>query len=353
MKKHLCNVHNISIDLIMDDESRLDDYLEYLNMCIDGFAEYYKDSETDKVLIVRDIKELNIPDYAVVVPDNAYYFDGIFYSIEAQIAFRFLDNGIEFWAFGNAWYLPYMIQLILEEEGKTFIHGAGVAVNGEGILISAFGGIGKTCFIANAIKKSGVKLLGDDLIMVDKDGYCYSYPRPFCLYEYHKKLFPQFFENKKIHYETFSPDRYFLRIQRHLKMWLHIKDKIVYDYLPVSPIHLFPQEKLQLERVPIKRLYVMRRKKGIREIERYKGTNIEKVVNFTHNVIQHEWSVGIRLEYNCFAHKEESYVQRALKQYEVIKNAFSKIPEIWYVDIPEKMSAEDVSVALNSVILEK
>lgn len=351
MKKHLCNIHNISVELVMNNRDRMEKYLEYLSMCIDGFDEYYRDSKTDKVLLVRDIEELEIPEYAIVVPENAYYFDGIFYSLEARIAFRMQKNGMEFWAYEHAWYLPYILQLILEDENKTFIHGAGIAVHGEGILISAFGGIGKTCFIANAVKQENVKLLGDDLIIIRGDGYCYSYPRPFCLYEYHKSLFPQYFEGRKIHYETYRANRYFLRIQRHLKIWLNIKDNIVYDYLPVSPIHLFPKEVLQIEKVPIKKLFVMRRVKGICEISKSKASDVEKVANFTHDVIQHEWSIGIRLEYNYFAHKEENYALRAVKQYNIIKNAFITIPEIWYVDIPEKMSAEEVSRKLNELIL--
>lgn len=353
MKKHLCNIHNVSVDLEMNDSNRTGKYLEYLAMCIDGFSEYYKDTKTDKVLLVKDINDLEIPENALVVPENAYFFDGIFYSLEAGIAFRANSNGMEFWAYDNAWYLPYILQLILEDENKTFIHGAGIAVDGGAYLISAFGGIGKTCFIANAVKSDNVKLLGDDLIIIGNDGYCYSYPRPFCLYEYHKSLFPQYFEGKKIHYETFRADRYFLRIQRHLKMMLNIKDNIVYDYLPVSPIHLFPKEKLQIDKLPIKKLFVMRRVKGIKEILVSKISNVEKVANFTHDVIQHEWSVGIRLEYNYFAHMEENYALRALKQYEIIKSAFKTIPEMWYVDIPEKMSAEEVSSQLNKLILRR
>ncbi len=196
-----------------------------------------------------------------------------------------------------------------------------------------------------------MKPLGDDLIIVDSNGYCFSYPRPFCLYEYHKKLFPQYFEKNKVHYVSYRPDKYFLRIKRHIKHKLNIRDRAVYDYLPVSPIHLFPKEKLQVEKVPIKVLYVMRRKKGITEIETTTANDVEKVVNFTHNVIQHEWSVGLRLEYNCFAHMEESYALRALRQHEIIKKAFSNIREIKYVDIPERMTAEEVSIRLNRLIL--
>ena len=77
MKKHLCNIHNISVELVMNNRDRMEKYLEYLSMCIDGFDEYYRDSKTDKVLLVRDIEELEIPEYAIVVPGNR---KNLFYS---------------------------------------------------------------------------------------------------------------------------------------------------------------------------------------------------------------------------------------------------------------------------------
>ena len=32
MKKHLCNIHNISVELVMNNRDRMEKYLEYLSM---------------------------------------------------------------------------------------------------------------------------------------------------------------------------------------------------------------------------------------------------------------------------------------------------------------------------------
>lgn len=351
--KHLCNIHNYSIELKVKEPSRERDIHKYLMAVIDGFSKYFANEKTNRKIVIRDICELIIPQNAIAVPENAWYYNGVFYSWEAKIAFQVTDFGMNFWAYENVWYLPYVLQLLLEEEQKTFIHGAGITVNGtDGYLLSAFGGIGKTCFIANALKKDNIRLLGDDLVIIGNDGYCYSYPRPFCLYEYHQSLFPQYFKGKKYHFETLRTDRYFLRISRRIKKAFKIRDRIIYDYIPVSPIHLFPKEKLQVQKVKIKKIFLLRRIFGLLQMRVHKASDIGKAANFTHDVIQHEWSAGIRLEYNYFAHKEENYARRAVSQFEIINSAFKTANEVWYIDIPENMGANDVSMKLNKIIIE-
>lgn len=352
--KHLCNIHNISVELNIPDKKREKLFLEKFLRIIDGFSEYFSNEKTDKKIIIHDINDLKIPDHALTVPGNAYYFKGLFYSLEAQIAFQFTEYGMDFWAFDNSWYFPYMLQLLLQQEDKTFIHGAGITVNGtEAYLLSAFGGIGKTCFVSKALKKKNVSLLGDDLVILGKDGYCYSYPRPFCLYKYHKALFPQYFKGKNIHFETFRNNRYLLRLTRKIKVLLHIKDRTIYDYIPVSPIHLFSKEKLQIKPAKISKVFILRRVRGIQRVILKKCSDVTKAANFTHDVIQHEWSTGIRLEYNYYAQIEENYAKMALHQSDIIYQAFLHALEIWYADIPEQMTAENVSAELNRIILEE
>lgn len=344
-------VQNVGIYLDVRDEKRRHILADRLRRQMDGFAEYYQGKPEQYRVIVKDLMELEIPDGAVSVPDNAYFKCGLFYSIEAKVAFRETDEGMIFWTDENVWYLPYMLEYIWERQGATFVHGAAVSKDGEGFLLVAFGGIGKTCFISEAVKQKSVKILGDDLIILNREGNLYSFPRPFCLYEYHKGLFPEYFKGKKFHFEELRPDRYILRIMRKLKKELHIKDTIIYDYLPVSPIHLFAREKVETESVPVKKIFLVRRIKGLTKVNTRPFTDIEQAVNFAHDVIQHEWSVGVRLEFNYLAHKGEAYTSRAQKQYDIILSAFQRAGHIAQVDIPENMSAEEVSKALYKIVL--
>lgn len=350
----LCSIQNVGIYLAVNNEVRKNILHNRLLQQLDGFNLYYENIlETEKI-VVKDLQELQIPQNSIVVPQNAYYFpDGTFYSLEARIAFRLCNTGMDFWCDENVWYLPYMLQYLLETKQRTFVHGAGIAVNDtDGYLLVAFGGIGKTCFVANAIKRDNVKLLGDDLIIVAADGTLRSYPRPFCLYPYHKALFPEFFEGKKLHFEEMRTDRYFLRASRKLKKKLHIPDPIIYDYLPVSPIHLFPKEKVQVEPVKVKKVFVLRRIVGLTEVQVKPAKDRDRVASFTHSVIQHEWSVGIRLEFNYLAHQEHSYKDTADAQYQTIRNCLDHAEEFYYIDIPGNMDAERVSFELNRVVLD-
>lgn len=344
-------VQNVGIYLDVRDEKRKHVLADRLRQQMDGFAEYYQSKPEQYRMVVKDLMELEMPDGAVSVPDNAYFKCGLFYSIEAKVAFRETDEGMIFWTDENVWYLPYMLEYIWERQGATFVHGAAVSQDGAGLLLVAFGGIGKTCFISEAVKQENVKILGDDLIVLNGEGNLYSYPRPFCLYEYHKVLFPEYFKGKKLHFEELRSDRYVLRIMRKLKKELHIKDNIIYDYLPVSPIHLFAKEKVETEPVPVKKIFLMRRIKGLPEISAQPFTDMSQAVSFAHDIIQHEWSVGIRLEFNYLAHMGEAYIARAKKQYDTILSAFQKAEQIVQVDIPEKMPAEQVSRALCKIVL--
>ena len=349
----LCSIQDVGIYLSVDYEMRKNILRNRLMEQLDGFDSYYRNTAEIERIIVKDLQELQIPQNSIVVPQNAYYFpDGTFYSLEAKIAFQMCDVGMTFWCDENVWYLPYMLQYLLEAKQRTFLHGAGIAVNGtDGYLLVAFGGIGKTCFVANAIKQDNVKLLGDDLIIAGADGTLRSYPRPFCLYPYHKTLFPQFFDGKKLHFEEVRTDRYFLRASRKLKKKLHIPDSIIYDYLPVSPIHLFPQEKVEVEPVRVKKVFVLRRVVGLTGLQIRPATDLDGIASFAHSVIQHEWSIGIRLEFNYLAHQEHDYGDMANAQYQTIRNCLKHAEEFYYIDIPENMEAERVSLELNKVIL--
>lgn len=328
---------------------------ERLNTNLEGFSEYFEGVDTEYSLILKDLEEVRDKKDYIVVPDNAkYYADGTFYSIELRLAYKIEEKSIIFWVtkeYDVTGYTPYLLNYLFEMQNSTFMHGAAISQNNsEGHLIIAFGGIGKTCFIANALKKDDVKLMGDDLIILSEDGTLRSYPRPFCLYPYHKSLFPQFFEGKKFHFEELRPDRYILRIQKKLKFILKIKDSIIYDFIPVSPIRLFHKEKFQKDPVKLKNAYVMRRKSDIDKLEITVATDVEKVANFTQNVILHEWSISVRPLNNLFAQRFESFGKYVDKQFQIILNCLLKAEKIYYIDIPEKMNAEMVSAELNKII---
>ena len=79
----------------------------------------------------------------------------------------------------------------------------------------------------------------------------------------------------------------------------------------------------------------MRRIKGLPEISAQPFTDMSQAVSFAHDIIQHEWSVGIRLEFNYLAHMGEAYIAKK-KQYDFILSAFQKAEQIVQVDIRKR-----------------
>lgn len=78
---------------------------------------------------------------------------------------------------------PIMYQKFLEG-GVLFMHAGGVTKDGEGILLPAYGGTGKTT-LSMALLSQGHKLLGDDLLLVDLDKHIvHPYARPLHIFTY-------------------------------------------------------------------------------------------------------------------------------------------------------------------------
>lgn len=352
--KQIYQIHNVGVfidDLDIKWETRI---LENIKVQLDGFEIYNGLRSVDHKLIIKNMEELDARYDAIVVPGCSYYYpEGIMRSEYSGVAYKDDDRNVIMWTSNETWYIPYLLEMLFVKQGITFVHGASVAVNqDEGKLILAFGGIGKTCFIANAAKKEKVTILGDDLILVSDNGELFSYPRPFCLYEYHKDLFPQYFSMNRVKYVHIEDNMYFKRGIRKLKKMFHIKDNCVYSYLTVSPVQLFPKDKIQISPVRICDVYVMRRNQAIDKVE-VSDSNIdyEKAANFGLDVILHEWDVGLKIVLNSYAQNNANIYDYIDLRKRIIRDALKNAKNIKYIDIPEKMSAVDVSSELNKLIL--
>lgn len=96
--------------------------------------------------------------------------------------------------------LPFVmpvIQWLLLEKQHCFVHGAAIAVNGQGILLPGWGGTGKTSAIICLLKETpNSSFLGDDYAILGADGELLSFPKSFFIFPYHRDLFPHLFKGK-------------------------------------------------------------------------------------------------------------------------------------------------------------
>jgi hypothetical protein len=91
------------------------------------------------------------------------------------------------------------IQLLLSDMGMTMTHAAAFeAKDGRVTLLAGAGGIGKTAVLGYAVAELGLRHLGDDIVIVDESGNCHAFPRQFVLKSYHKEIYSEVFEKKRL-----------------------------------------------------------------------------------------------------------------------------------------------------------
>jgi len=72
--------------------------------------------------------------------------------------------------------------------GKNLLHSACLSSSGEGYLILAWRGMGKTMSTINLMRTHNFQFLSDDLTIIDKDGDVYAFPLPLKLSLPHAKV---------------------------------------------------------------------------------------------------------------------------------------------------------------------
>lgn len=113
----------------------------------------------------------------------------------SRCAYEKISSGWRVFADTPAMLINMLIQLILAEQGMTMVHAAAAAdPQGNVLLLPGPGGVGKTALIGQLVQDHGYKLLGDDIVILSKQGDCYSFPRSFVLKPYHESVYPALFE---------------------------------------------------------------------------------------------------------------------------------------------------------------
>jgi hypothetical protein len=96
--------------------------------------------------------------------------------------------------------LPFVmpvIQWLLLKKQHSFVHGAAIAIKGQGILLPGWGGTGKTSAIIYLLKElPDAAFLADDYTILSSDGHLLSFPKAFFIYPYHQQIFPHLFKAK-------------------------------------------------------------------------------------------------------------------------------------------------------------
>ena len=324
---------------------------EKLQRQLDGFQLELDETKIRQRLIFKDYSHLDLESLkgGCIAPESSIYKEELFVDLNLKTAFKVEKDNMIFWVHEKSWLsLPFILQFLFRQRNLVFIHGAGITIEDKGILLPSFSGIGKTPFISEAVKDKRVKILGDDLVLLDNEGYLHPYRRPFCLQPYHKSLFPEYFKNNKVNYK--NPTLWNRGIKK-IKNIFNIPDHSVFGAKTVAPYLLFDKSKLAEEKVPIDKIYLLRKYKGLDSIQYSQTEDINRVVNFCVNVLFHEWECLAKMTFNLLSQREESisaYYEFFEKN---TRKCIAKSKETYLVDIPEGIEANEVARELAKIVL--
>ena len=312
-------------------------------------------------ILLCDFANLNELPTSEVVGNSYSLRNDIFVDHSKRIGIRFVEkNKLEYWHdLSYELSIPFLIQLVLLQRGQSFVHSAGVTVNGKACVFPAFGGIGKTLIVSHLLKHPQIKLLGDDLVSLNSNGTASSYARPFCLYEYHRSAFEDIFNRIAVRY--LKPSLLW-RIYRRAELELRIRYDIRLprlarytgisgDYVLVSPVSIFGPEKIQSEVAAIDKVILVKKNISLQEIRVSKGVDYREVAHFAANVTMHEWSSYARtlMAFGGFSELViKDYFQTT---YDVTERAFSAAREVFLIELPGKFDMESYFREVENLIL--
>jgi hypothetical protein len=311
-------------------------------------------------VLIRDFDEIETKEPEYIVKGSYLVADSAIFDLRKKIGFSFTGDGrLEYWH-GNSLELsiPFVVQLLLLQRGRSFIHSAGVSINGKGCIFPAFGGTGKTLIISHLLKQDGVKLLGDDLVAVTETGEAAAYPRPFCLYEYHREAFQDIFEKLGIrHLQPALAWRIYrrLRLESSTRLNLSLPELPNYwgiqgDYVLASPMEIFGPEKIELGLVPIKQIIAVKRNVSLDRIKVIHNVDPLDVARFSASVTAHEWNSYARSLLALGAFNSSRHVDYFLGVHRITEMAFRTSDSHTVVELPEILRTEEYFDTISSLV---
>jgi hypothetical protein len=108
--------------------------------------------------------------------------------LEKNSASILFENGVEPLA------LFYLTEILIRNlavfQGMTFMHSSGVILDDTACVFPAWGGTGKSNLLIQFLER-GAKYLGDDLVILNENGYILPYPKPLNLLCYNFNAYPK------------------------------------------------------------------------------------------------------------------------------------------------------------------
>jgi hypothetical protein len=179
------NIHNKVLVRISTCNQDLIDECNY-------FFRYFNSEKKTAPLeyIIRDYAVFQIPPRNFRVNKYIIGFDHGFCRPKERYAVEITDNRITEYTVGITNSTLLWLQVLLTRQNLSLLHGAGVEINGKGIVLTGLSGSGKTSLITQLRTRAGFRFFTDEHLLLDKEGVMYSNPVDLTILEEHFALMP-------------------------------------------------------------------------------------------------------------------------------------------------------------------
>ena len=235
-----------------------------------------------------------------------------------------------------------ILHLFLLRKGLALVHGAAFARNGRGILLSSWGGTGKTTTVLWMAMKGGYTVLSDDWSLVSRKGALLRYPKRIRVYGYNLKEYP---ELSKISGPLFM---HWYRVYRWLYenmplRWGRIVLSKFEPRIPLRPEKISPAA-AGIEAVPLELALLMKKKPGATDVsvENIKPEDYACAVVYT-----------VRFERDYFFRKYYEYAYHACsvraveehdnRLYSIVLGALQKVGQTFLVHVPPRFTRREAA----------
>ena len=154
-----------------------------------------KSMASRRLVITEEISPVSAPSHA----EGAYRFtaDSLYIPadrvqiIETPQGYRIEGSGELLTA-----VIPLLDRLCVQEE-TAMIHAAVVDFRGSGVLLPAWGGVGKTSTVAKLVAMPGVRFMADDWAFLGAGGMLMGYAKPMFIKPHHRAIYPALFHGTR------------------------------------------------------------------------------------------------------------------------------------------------------------
>lgn len=334
---------------------------------LDGFRQFETPSllpEENRSLrvTVRDVADLDRESLEMVVPGQYAFADGLLFDAKGDRALRLSPGRVEYWcasAYGLSF--PFLVQLSLLDSDWTLLHAGAIAVNGQGIVLPAFGGIGKTMILGLLLEdlEDDTQLLGDDLVFLSRQGHLVAYPRPFCFYAYHREVFSSVFARFDIkHRRPSFPWHLYSRLTTEVydRTGLRLPHSRYHtfsgSYVTVSPLDIYDRDRIASEALPLDKIIYLERSRHLNSPEVAKVPNRMSLARKAAAITHHEWGREHKFLAAYRAHSGQSFGELFQASEQTVTSAFQRGSSAHSVSISRTGGPREAYPVVHSLVTE-